>query len=330
MDATPRDARATPRQVTEALKRFDRKKDSEDAAEANAEALKISSAIGTETPITVLMDIRQCIREQSELLRGLNDKLVEAETCNATRHREILALMCDISDGVKLGTSTGAAHNLSTPGSLSPAAAVREYYYGGDKLATKNSVAGCVLMQMFNAAQRHSPDGAPHQADTMPMDLRSWSSLVSIVVEAESNITQVKGKLALPKQSTYESTTASELVSSTTQGRMTVCKLENFKRLQDECPAVSSSVEEIRRRVVACPGLVSQAKCRVLSRIGYPFVTKDGSFNITDSHANKGGSEIVVSKVSHFNVPQKKVYAVRVLKDGMKPMMAATDVERSK
>ena len=185
-------------------------------------------------------------------------------------------------------------------------------------------------MQIYNAVVRQTAETTQHQVDATPMELKHWSTLVSIVAEAESNITHTKCKLVLPKQSTHESITASELISSTVLGRNAWCKLEHLRTLQDECPSVMACVNEIKDRVIACPGLISLSRFKRLASVSFPIVTRDGTLNISDVSGSKGCTKMVLGTVSVLNVPQKKQYAVKVLRDGVKPLVAAKEVEKIK
>lgn len=320
-----------PGNIQDVLRNFDRKKDSEKRGDAAAQALNIASAIGTETPMTLLVDIRQCICDLIGVVKRSTEEAETREARSECKHNEVLAYMSEISTSLqKLQDST---HTPTPTTSLTPRDAKREqreYYYGSDRLATKDSVIGCVLMQVYNVAARHGSSGTFQQTDAVLMELRHWSSLVSIVSQAESVITDVAGKLTLPKQTSHESMTASELVASTKPGRNTSCKLEHLAILQDDCPSVVSAVKEVKDRIVACPGLISPSRHRCLASILFPFITRDGSLNTSPIESQRGPTKVVLDAVSKLNIPQKKQYASKVLGNRAKPLVAAKELEKLK
>ncbi len=325
------DNRVREEDIRDTLRRFDRRKESERRGKSSTDALNVASAVGTETPVTLLADIRQCICELTDVIKNSNDEARAREESSVQRHSQVLAFMCDIGETLRkqqggLYTPTSAR----TPTSIAGKQEQREYFYGGDKLSTKNAVTGCVLMQLYNVAIRQMSGNNYHQIDATPMELKHWSTLVSVVVEADSNITNTKGKLVLPKQTSSESVTASELVASTVEGRNTSCKLEHLRTLQDECPSVAAAVNEVKERIVACPGLISPSRFRCLASISFPFITRDGTLNTSGIDLQKGGTKVIIDAVSRLNIPQRKQYAMRVLRDNVKPLVAAKEIEKVK
>ena len=127
--------------IQEGLKNFDRKKESQRRDDANAEALNISSAIGTETPMTVLIDIRQCICELTNVIRKSNEDAALREEDASRRHNEVLAYISDIGDTLRKHRPESQGHTVGASRAQTPSKQEqREYYYGGDKLSTKNAV----------------------------------------------------------------------------------------------------------------------------------------------------------------------------------------------
>lgn len=317
--------------IQEVLRNFDRKKESEKKSNINTEALNISSAIGTETPMTVLIDIRQCICELTDTVKKSNEDAATREERSLQRHMELLAYISGINDTLQKQRSeshTSIQRGVSLP--IHTKQEQREYFYCGDKLSTKNAVMGCVLMQIYNAVVRQMSETTYHQTDATPMELKHWSTLVTIVAEAESNTTHTNGKLTLPKQNSSECITASELVASTVPGRSTSCTLKHLRRLQEECPSIIAAVNEIIERIIACPGLISSSRSKCLNSLSFPLITRDGTLNVSGNNVQKGATKIVLDIVSSLNVPQRKQYASKVLRDNVKPLVAAKDVEKLK
>ncbi len=325
------DSRVRQEDINETLRKFDRKKDSDRRERTGIDALAVASAIGTETPMTLLADIRRCICELTDTVRKSNEETRLREENSVQRHSEVLAFMSEMNETLrKHQTGMYTPTSARTPTSTGGKQEQREYFYGGDKLSTKNAVVGCALMQIYNVAVRQISGSGYHQIDATPMELKHWSTLVAIVVEADSNVTRTKGKPVLPKQTSLESVTASELIASTVEGRNTSCKLEHLHRLQDECPSIAAAVSEIVERITACPGLISPSRFKCLASMSFPFIARDGTLNISSVTEQKGVTKVILDTVSKLNVIQKKQYAVRVLRDNVRPLVAAKEIERAK
>ena len=310
------------------LRNFDRRKDDELRNQATSSALEAAAAVGTSTPTTLLADIRSCIVELTGVLKTTNEEARERATQDERRHQEVLAFVSEINNNMgKLSVgSPQQPFSYSTPRRLATPQEQRKYYYGGDELKTKESIIGCVLMQMYKAASNQTFHSNTVESDASLMELKDWSSVVSITSQALSVVTPTQGKLSHVKASSVEATTACELAASTVSGRMAVCKLEHIRRLQNECPTIMQIVEEVRLRITLCPGLVSVARTRMLISMGFPFVNNDDTLNMTRVGEREGGSKVVVDTVSQLNIPQRKVYAMNILRDQMKPIIAVRAV----
>lgn len=86
-------------------------------------------------------------------------------------------------------------------------------------------------------------------------------------------------------------------------------------------------VEEIRKRLVKCPGLVNANKTLALAQLRYPYVTPEGVLNINTEGGGTKVTQVVVNLVKSMNQPQRTAYATAVLK-GERPIVAANAVPR--
>lgn len=325
--------------IGKVLRDFDRKKHREIYQGDADKSKEITSAIGTETPITVLIDIRQTLCEVLSETSRTNQIMLEcldavkfmqskAAEDTSEMHRQSLAYMQQMTDAINTlkfaSSSVSSAHTPSLH-SLPVQRSASAFYYRGDKLKTPESVIGCVFLHLNHILSKMTSEEVG-TSDTTLMELTDWSSAVRLLKAADSVTTPNHNKLTLPKLSSDEVTYALNLIASPAPGRATVCKPEHILDLSSNCPTLMSCVEEIRVRAVACPGIISASRCKRLASVSYPFVTSEGTLNITDKDFRVPGSRIVIDMVRSMTIPQKKSYCNLILKECMKPISAANAV----
>lgn len=323
----------SPDKINDILKQFDRQKQSEEYGTASKTTREIVSAIGTDTPITVLTDIRHimseinmAIREQNqksdEMMQFMLETMKKQQQSNDQQHREMLAFIN------KLSESTNRVHIPQSPGissqmkSLSMMEPNDKYYYKGDEIKTSQAIIACFLLHLDILICKMMPM-QNDISDTSIMELKDWSSAVTILREVDSKSTPNQGVLSVPKKSADESINALDIIASTVPGRTVVCKTEHIQSLMNTCPTISNCVEEIRLRALACPGIIASSRLRRLSAISFPYVLRDGMLNIIDSPPKSIGSVILHDRVKSMNAHQKKIYAQLILGNSKKPMIAS-------
>ena len=323
-----------PEDIASVLKQFDRQKESEQYSTASSNAREVVSSIGTDTPLTVLLDIRHIMTELCTEIRKRNERddemsqlmfkfVRQQKESDDQRHREMLAFMNKLSkSGVHVPTPLPPSVSAQMK-SLSISDSNDKYYYKGDEIKTSQAIIGCFLLHLDLIVSRNLPV-SNDTSDTVVMELKDWSSAVTILREAESNNTPSTGILTLPKKTSEEAIQTLDVIASPISGRSVVCKTEHIQSLILNCPTISNCVEEIRQRALLCPGIISSSRLRNLSALDFPYVTREGVLNIVNTAPKPRGSNILHEKIKQMNAHQKKIYAQLVLANGHKSIIAAT------
>jgi len=330
-------------EIIDALRKFDRKKESDKYEEAAEKSRSIASAVGTDTPVTLLTDIRQQLNDIQKAIdnftvsiQGVTEYLVEVESrrmeVEDRRHNELLAFINKMSQipstsvSIPMSPMSMSQSRVSIGSQLDSQV---KYFYKGDELKTSQSVIGCMLLHLESMISRSLPSSIDI-SDTAIMGLKEWSSACTVLREASSNSTPNIGTLSFPKRNSDECNSAINIIATTISGRTVVCKEEHLSMISNSCPAIVRCVEEIRLRAIACPGIISSLRLRNLSAISFPYITKDDTLNITNFNPRAIGSATLYDTVKRFSIKQKKCYANLILEEGKKPMIAANLAEKEK
>lgn len=322
--------------IDEVLKNFDRQKKGDEYASASESTRDIVSAIGTDTPLSVLIDIRHIlsdicnnVKEQSVSLSNMQAAMVNATTqreeSESERHSQLIAFLHKNSEVTARSSSMQPSPSMSRMSLTSIVSEPTKYFYRGDELKTAQSIIGCVLIHLETMISRALPTSRD-MSDTNIMELKDWSSAVNILRRADSTITPCGGVLSLPKMSSTESKLALDIIASPYQGRAIAFKDEQMNTLISSCPSVMGCVEEIRFRALLCPGVITSLRLKHLSAVEFPYTTKDGDLNIKRHDPKAVGSTILHEKIRRMKISEREVYANLVLKDQKKPLTAADAV----
>ena len=309
------DCEVKPEDIATVLRDFDRKKERDLNAVSSAKTMEVVSSIGVETPITVLVDIRQLLHQlvaESKTTNALLERQIESAE---KHHREVLAYSQQISDTIR-STSLSAKSQIAVGSGTPPIERqVDSFYFRGDQISTGVAVIGCILMHIDSMVLRSLP-AEVGDMDTTVMEL--------ILKSASSNSTAHVGLLNLPSFNSTETKYALNVISSPTQGRAVVCRTEHIADLVNTCPGIMNCVEEIRNRALECPGILSPLRYQRLGLVSYPYVSKEGALNMSNAARSRvAGSKVVVDRVRAMTEPQKKIYANEILSNKVKPMAAA-------
>jgi len=259
-------------QIQNVLRNFDRQKHQEVNTRASLRSLEVVSAIGTDTPLTVLVDIRQLLIEVSNEARQNRELLLQSHELNQKHHRESLGYLQQLSDDIR-STHQSAAVQLPMRQAVSNSQSSGDaYYYRGDEIKTTQSLVGCILLHIDAAVSKLTPIEIGSM-DTTVMELKDWTAAVRILKDADSSMTPHTGVLKLPNFNSTESRYSLNIVANPVQGRVTVCKLEHISDIVTTCPGIMNCVEEIRLRILECPGIISATRAKRLASVSYPFVT---------------------------------------------------------
>lgn len=315
--------------ISRVLMQMDRMKKQElDDTEAAVAAASVS-AIGTNTPMTLLVDIRQAISDQTKaMLRGQDIMLQQMEE-SKRMHSETIAYMQEMSDLLRRApTAVAPTYQLplrtgGTGGATTPDAATPVYYHQGDIVNDGPKVMACMLIQLERISSRNMGSTPGMPLDTVAMELKDWVSVIKSIAKAESTVTERTGKLTIPKITSSEAQHILNIVTSPTKGRNVMCKAEHFNDITTNCPAMTGCMEEIRTRILRCPGVIGMQRARSLAHIPFPYVDDNGDVIKVEPTKKELGSVIMADKVSRLNVPQREVYITCILRDGDRPITAA-------
>lgn len=313
--------------VARVLAEMDRKKKAEENAEENSIASQAASALGTNTPVTLLMDIRQAISDLTSVVSRQQDYVLQQMEAAERRHKETLAYMQQLSDSiVKLSYQPQSSMPIrSTKPNVATEITESSYYHGGVEIKNSHQMMACVLIQLERLISRNVPAPDSGSLDTISMDIKEWTAVLRGVCKAESSITSKSGKLALPAISQTESTFVLGVVTAPTHGRNVMCKPDHISEIIHNCPGVAGCIEEVRVRILKCPGLVGYQRALSLASIKFPYVNPDGSLAIVPVSIKEIGSRSVMDKVAALNNPQKELYITQILRDNERPMKAVME-----
>lgn len=308
--------------IERVLKDFDRKKNEESVTEANAKSRDIVSSIGTESTLTVLMDIRQVICNMESNIASLNSNfnimasfLQNESVKQQERHEQTLAFMHNIASKLESSPQHRTSVSVSDMSTMSPAPSKQTYYFRGDEIRSPESLVGCILMHIEHHVSRLT-DVESTFNDTSITEMPQWGSAVRSLKGEDTE------KIKIMPLSSFECTTALEIVASPVKGRPVACRIEHINELCNKCPSLMGQVEEFRKRLVKCPGIINTRKLLALAQLSYPYVSVEGVLNVRSEVVATKISQNVVNLVKSMNHPQKTMYALRIFR-GDRPIVAA-------
>lgn len=307
--------------LRDAVADMDRRKVNEDVSLAAKSALEAAAAVGTETPMVILTDIRRCIVDLTEVVRDNGIAQAERETRAERRHQELIATLQQLS--IAASSSAASSYRPQSRASMSNSGEKREFYHHDVTISTGAQVVAVILIQMDVVMQNSGQLPEQGSKDAVILDLKGWSGPVTKVAAVESPNTKTRTKLSLPKLSQSETATALEMVSSTVQGRTQPFNVSRLMELQQSCPSVVGIVEEVRQRLMRCPGIIPEGRRERMGYLRFPYVTKDGDLNISRVASDYvSAGPFVVDSVPKLKDASKKFYVSEVLEKGTAPILA--------
>lgn len=320
-----------PDDIARVLKQFDRRKQDEERVQTAETARKVASGLGTHTPTTLLADIRQCMVDMTSAVRENTRALEVNREESAKQHREQIAFLSKISEEIKMmpaGLAPWGAGASSTAGDSSKEA----FYYGSSKISSGVGLIGCILMQLDSLISRSGAVPDPPGGDSVDMQLKNWSTAVQIVsgVTVSSGTVmglESLGSITLPAPKSPTTYEALKIVGSTVEGRHPVFTSTQLSQLVSKCQTVMSTVDEVRRRLLLCPGLLSIGRYSRLARVSYPFADEMGQLSIASDPSCRIPSRDTFIRVLKLKQDQKKAYVSGILAAGKKSIMALIEAE---
>lgn len=311
--------------LRDAVADMDRRKVRDEVSSAAKSSLDAAASIGTETPMVILRDIRRTIidiqnlmieHERNEVMRN-----TASEAQRQIQHNELIATLQQLNmqsqpDAMSYHRSTSRASIGSAPGK-------RQFYDSDVEIKTGAQVVALVLMQFDKVLQNSGQLPSTSNSDAVILDLKGWTAPVLKVSGVESSVTHNRGKLALPKPSQLETVNALDIAASTEMGRSQTVRVTDIVRLQHTCPAIIGIVEEVRQRIMKCPGIIPEGRRQRMSHLKFPYVTREQELNVVaipENYAKAG--PLVVDSVPKLKDAAKKVYVSEVLEKGVAPVIA--------
>lgn len=310
--------------LQDAILNMDRRKVQDEVTSAAKSGLDAAASIGTETPMVILRDIRRCITDLAEVIREREEIEREREARAEARHTEMIATLQSIAISASAGGS-GSRMSLSreSMGSVGSPAEKRKFYHYNVEVSTGPRVVALILMQLDQVLRNSGQLPSDLAADSAILDLKGWSSPILKVSGTESSVTMTKTKVEMPKLSQQETVAALEKISSTTEGRSQPFRVSDASQLQELCGGLMGIVEEVRQRLIKCPGVLPESKRTRLAYLKHPYVTREGDLNISmiaDGFVKAG--PVVVDGVAKFKDDARKFYISEVLGKGTVPVIA--------
>lgn len=309
--------------LAEAILQMDRRKIEDEVSHDARSALDVASGIGTDTPLIILRDVRKCIMDVENLLRQRLEQNAVAEIRAEERHRELIATLqnLSISTSTPSGILTPSFSRLSMGGKSMEIK--QEYYHVGDAVKTGFNILGLILLQIDAVASNCPYIPNVGASDGVIMDLKKWSSAVSTVYACESLITPMK-KVTLPRLSDSQVKTALSKCATTESGRSVVFRTEELAFVCDSCSDLMSVVDEIKLRIIKCPGLISEEKRLRLAYVDSPATDRDSSLKVTSVPQHRC-SPVITAILSTLSFNAKKQYAKMILENKKHPLRAAQE-----
>ena len=238
---------------------------------------KISSTIGTETPVTILADTRNVQGKILDAIVSLKNAVENSEANAERRHREMCTIMLGLVQSSKERELQQVRHQSS--GIASRSMGKDTYYYGSMIISTGTHVVACILMHLDIMTASHVKFKKLQASDTTFMDLKDWYNITSYALNADKSS---KVGLRIPKPTDEDFKCACKLTASLTPGRRPICDTSHLQLMLSECPGILNTVEWTRRALVRCKGVLSpERECRI-SHVSHPFVTAEDTLNVPE------------------------------------------------
>lgn len=286
---------------------------------SSAEAYRsISSSIGTETPLGVLVEIREGQSRLLESLKALNDTHREKEANDQRRHEQMCTILLSIAE------RGGETHHVTTVGpstsfSTNQPSQKMCNYYGGYAISSGTYLIACILLHIDNMLQAHPRFKKIQSSDSTHMDVKDWYNVCTTVFNGDK---QSKAGLRMPKPGDEDFREAVRMVASPVSGRRPTCDTSHLKLLLSKCPAIMTTVEWMRTAMLKCTGLISPERSCRFRLIKHPFVTEESELSVQESPTLRMPNRWFHQDVVNMKATPRKEYVKLVLQESMRPAEA--------
>jgi hypothetical protein len=237
----------------------------------------VSSAIGAETPVGILSEIRE---SQERILSVMKDMMLmgeETQKKEEQRHKELCTLLLALGGGMSSTPKISSSFSVNTPVSQTVASKA-EYYYGAVALTSGVHVISCVMFHLDMILTQHPYFRKIQNSDKTFMDVKDWHNLCSGVVNADKSS---KAGLRIPKPNDMDFRSALNIMASQVQGRRPKSDISHISALMSQTPELMTTVEWVRGALLRCVGCLSpERQCRFRS-IQHPFINDSLELSIS-------------------------------------------------
>lgn len=307
--------------LRDAVSDMDRRKVREEVSSAAKSSLDAAASIGAETPMVILRDIRRCILDVEAMMAD-NERNEDAREQRAEqRHQELIATLQQLT--IQSQPDPGNYRRSTSRASIGSISEKRQFYENDTEIKTGAQVVALILMRLDKVLQNSGQLPDSGTKDAVILDLKGWTSPVLKVSAVESIVTSNRTKIVMPKPSQVETITALDIVASTEMGRPQTVRVTDIVRLQQSCPAMMGILEEIRQRIMKCPGIIPEGRRERMSHLKFPYTTREQELNVVaiPSDYLKAGP-LVTDSVPKLKDVAKKLYVSEVLEKGTAPIIA--------
>ena len=285
------------------------------AAEAHR---AVSSSMGSETPLGVLMEIREGQARLLEEIKGLVEVHKEAELRNGERHRELCTVLLGIAES---GNGTTSTRGITLPAHHSDGATGlrNESFYGSHSIANGTYLIGCIMMHMDSMLQAHTKFRRVQSSDSTFMDVKDWYTMCGSALNADK---RSKAGLRIPRPTDEDFRTACRMVASPVKGRRPSCDPSHLSLLLSSCPALMTTVEWMRVALLKCTGVLSPERTCRFRLFKHPFVNEGSELLVENVSTLKLPNKWMHQDVTNMKATARKEYMRLILEDSLKPMDA--------
>jgi len=268
-----------------------------------------SSAIGAETPVGILAELRESQERMIALMKDLVAMGEEKEKREEQRHREMCTILLGLTaDGSGKATSTSNAHADDTP--QFQAHGKFQSYYGSTMLASGVHVVSCVMMHLDSILVQHPHFRKIQSTDKTFMDIKDWHTICSSLVNADKTS---KAGLRVPKPGDNDFKSACRIVASPVQGRRPACDASHIAILMLQSPELMNTVEWVRDAILKCTGCLSpERQCRFRS-VRHPFVNEDSELDVARTAKLTMPTRVKHQEILDMKSTQRKAYMNLIL-----------------
>jgi hypothetical protein len=275
---------------------------------------EVSSSIGSETPLSVLTEIRESQGRAVEELKSISQALVEADKKTEERHREMCTLLLGLS-----GMGMAPDASPTGTGAAQPPSGAPKYYYGSNLIKDGTYLMACILMHIDKILSSHPTFKKIGNTDSTFLDVKDWYVICSSVLNADKS---AKAGLRLPKPTDEDFRGAARIVASTVPGRRPECDSAQLALLLTVCGSGMTTVEWMRSATLRCSGVLSPERTCRFRLTEHPFVTEDGELLVKEVVKLQLPVRKIHQEVMAMKVTKRKEYMRLILENSMKPTEA--------